>query len=261
RAGQRVTVRHLMRASAVKSANDAATALAEATVRGSVSDWAKAATAKARALGMRNTTFRNPHGLTQSGHLSTARDMAILGRRLYFDHPEYWALFSRKSTTAMGRTIRATNRRLLSQYRGADGIKTGYTRAAGFNLAASAQRGEKHVIAVMFGGRSVAQRTRRVTELLDMGFSRSPRHAKVIKPRGGTALAQMSPVPIERPEAPETLLGRVAKAVAPTAHAGTARSTATRFAPVKAELPSPRPGGRTQNHGVAMRAEFPPTRP
>ena len=93
RTGERVTIRNLMRAAAVKSANDAATALAEATA-GSVDAWAKMATAKARILGMPNTTFKNPHGLTQAGHLSTARDMATLGRRLFFDHPEYYNLFS-----------------------------------------------------------------------------------------------------------------------------------------------------------------------
>jgi D-alanyl-D-alanine carboxypeptidase len=87
RAGSRVTIRDLMRAAAVKSANDAAMALAEA-VGGSEDGFARMMTQKARALGMADTTFRNPHGLTQSGHLSTARDMATLGRRLFFDHPK-----------------------------------------------------------------------------------------------------------------------------------------------------------------------------
>jgi D-alanyl-D-alanine carboxypeptidase len=185
RAGSRVSVRHLMRATAVKSANDAAVALAEATVGGSVEDWARLANAKARLLGMTDTTFRNPHGLTQSGHLSTARDMAILGRRLFFDFPEYYNLFGRTKTHAFGKLIRATNRRLLNGYPGADGIKTGYTNAAGFNLVASARRGQEHVIAAVFGGRSSADRDRKVRRLLDMGFARSPSRRRRRRRRRG----------------------------------------------------------------------------
>ncbi|MEM6440244.1 MAG: D-alanyl-D-alanine carboxypeptidase family protein [Pseudomonadota bacterium] len=259
-AGQRVTVRHLMRAAAVKSANDAATALAEATVGGSVRDWARAANAKALALGMSSTSFRNPHGLTQSGHLSTARDMAVLSRRLFFDHPEYWSLFSRERTVAMGRTLRTTNRRFLGSYRGADGIKTGYTRAAGFNLAASAQRGDQHVIAVMFGGRSSAQRTQQMAKLMDMGFARSPRVAARIRPGPVATQLARAPLPEQRPQAPDTLLGRVAKAVTPSAAASTRVSTATRRAPRRSELPVSRPG-KAVAESLTVAVEFPASRP
>ena len=99
-------------------------------------------TRTAKALGMSRTTFRNAHGLTESGHLSTARDMTTLGRHLLYDFPQYYNLFSRTSTHAGIKTVNNTNRRLLAAYRGADGIKTGYTRAAGFNLVASAERGK-----------------------------------------------------------------------------------------------------------------------
>ncbi len=257
RRGQRVTIRHLLRASAVKSANDAAVVLAEATA-GSVEAWSRLATRRARDFGMMNTTLLNPHGLTQKGHLSTARDMALLGRRLFFDHPEYYNLFSRKRTTAMGRTIHATNRRLLSNYRGADGIKTGYTRAAGFNLVASAQRGHEHVIVSVFGGRSVAQRTQKVMELLDLGFSRSPTRVATIPPPPIGAVAA-APVPEMRPAPPQGLLARAASALAPAAHAATRSDSRSRLAPRRIKMPTARPGA--VSIGVAMRADPPPMRP
>ncbi|MDE0523424.1 MAG: D-alanyl-D-alanine carboxypeptidase [Boseongicola sp.] len=181
REGQKVKLRYLIRAAAVRSANDAATALGEA-VSGSEARFARRMNDMAKAMGLNKTTFRNAHGLTEQGHLSTARDMTVLGRHLFFDFPDYYNLFSRRSTSAGQKTVRNTNRRLLNAYRGADGIKTGYTRAAGFNLVASAERGGKRVIATVFGGRSVASRNQRVAELLDMGFSRAPNRVAVRKP-------------------------------------------------------------------------------
>ncbi len=178
-AGSRVSVRDLIRAAAVKSANDAATALGEA-VSGSEAEFARYMTRTAQAMGMKNTQFRNAHGLTQAGHYSTARDMALLGQRLFYDHPEYYNLFSRTRTTAAGRTINHTNRRFLNAYEGADGIKTGYTNAAGFNLVASARRGQERIIVSMFGGTSTAQRNGRVAELMNMGFKRAPSTAAVV---------------------------------------------------------------------------------
>lgn len=196
RAGRSIELRYLIRASAVKSANDAAAALAEA-VSGSEPAFARRMTATARAMGMSRTTFKNASGLTQSGHLSTARDMALLGRRLFFDFPEYYNLFSRTSTNAKIKTVYNTNRRLLAAYPGADGIKTGYTSAAGFNLVSSARRGQKRVIVSMFGGASSAQRNRKVAELMDLGFSRMPRSKSVRRPGSfqmptGTGAAQVA---------------------------------------------------------------------
>jgi len=181
KAGSRIQLRYLIRAAAVKSANDAATALGEA-ISGSEAAFARRMTRTARAMGMSRTTFKNAHGLTESGHLSTARDMTVLGRHLFYDFPEYYNLFSRKSTSAGIKTVNNTNRRLLGAYRGADGIKTGYTRAAGFNLVASAERGSERIIATVFGGRSTAWRNARVAELLDMGFERAPSRVAVRKP-------------------------------------------------------------------------------
>ena len=193
KAGQRIQLKYLIRGAAVKSANDAATALGEA-VSGSEAAFARRMTATAKRLGMKSSTFKNAHGLTQSGHVSTARDMTLLGRRLFYDYPQYYNLFSRRSTDAGVRNVANTNRKLLGSYRGADGIKTGYTNAAGFNLVASAERGNKRVIATVFGGRTSATRNARVAQLLDMGFGRvNPRLAE----RKPTKIA---PVTNEKPK-------------------------------------------------------------
>ena len=172
RVGQKVSIRYLIRAAAIRSANDAATALGEA-ISGSEVEFGKYMTRAARSMGMDNTTFKNANGLTASGHLSTARDMAVLGRRLIYDFPEYYHLFGRSSVVSLGRTLYNTNRKFLASYNGSDGIKTGFTSAAGFNLTASAKRGNKRVIAVVFGSGSVKLRTKRMTELLNIGFAKA----------------------------------------------------------------------------------------
>ncbi|KIC51902.1 D-alanyl-D-alanine carboxypeptidase family protein [Tateyamaria sp. ANG-S1] len=181
KAGSSIKLRYLVRASAVKSANDAATAIAEG-ISGSEAAFARRMNRTAKSLGMTRTTFKNAHGLTESGHLSTARDMTILGRHLFYDYPQYYNLFSRITTHAGIADVRNTNRRLLAAYKGADGIKTGYTRAAGFNLVSSAQRGDERIIATVFGGKSTASRNAKVAELLDLGFRRAPSRAPVRKP-------------------------------------------------------------------------------
>jgi D-alanyl-D-alanine carboxypeptidase len=193
KAGQRIALRYLIRGAAVKSANDAATALGEA-VSGSEKAFTRRMTETGRRLGMKNTTFKNAHGLTRSGHLSTARDMTLLGRRLFYDYPQYYNLFSRKTTHAGVKQVYNTNRKLLGNYRGADGIKTGYTNAAGFNLVASAHRGNKRVIATVFGGKTSSWRNARVAELLDMGFGRVDTRLAEQKP------AKIAPVVIEKPK-------------------------------------------------------------
>ncbi|MDB4185815.1 D-alanyl-D-alanine carboxypeptidase, partial [bacterium] len=150
KSGQKIAMRYLVRAAAVKSANDAATAIGEA-LSGSEARFARRMTRTAKALGMSRTTFKNAHGLTEKGHMSTAHDMTILGRHVLYDYPQYYNLFSRRTTDAGIREVANTNRRLLASYKGADGIKTGYTRAAGSNLVASAERGNKRIIATVFG--------------------------------------------------------------------------------------------------------------
>ncbi|MGJ8621298.1 MAG: serine hydrolase [Yoonia sp.] len=194
RSGQTIALRFLIRAAAVKSANDAATAIGEA-ISGSEEAFARRMNRTARAMGMTNTNFHNAHGLTQSGHLSTARDMTILGRHVIYDFPQYYNLFSRRSANAGVATVRHTNRRWLDSYAGGDGIKTGYTRAAGFNLVASAQRGQERVIATVFGGSSTSARNARITELMDMGFQRAPSRATVRRPQPPEAMVAGAAMP------------------------------------------------------------------
>lgn len=171
RAGQKIQLRYLIRAAAIKSANDAATAIGEFIAGGSEPAFAERMTRTAHAIGMGSTTFKNANGLTAKGHLSTAHDLTILGLRLFYDFPEFYNLFSRRSTDAGLATVNNTNRRFLDAYEGADGIKTGYTVPAGFNLTASAERDGKRLIATVMGGKSTDDRNRKMMKLLDKGFA------------------------------------------------------------------------------------------
>ncbi len=171
----------------VKSANDAAVVVAEA-LAGSESKFARLMNKKARALGMTRTSFRNASGLPNRRQLSTARDMARLAQALIADFPQFYRYFSERSFTFKGRTYKSYNR-LLANYDGTDGLKTGYTRASGYNLAASAVRNGQRLIAVVFGGRSASARDRHVAWLFDRGF------ADPIIVRGTPA-----PAPPEKPE-------------------------------------------------------------
>ena len=153
----------------VKSANDVATAVSE-NISGRERNFALKMTAKARSLGMSKTTFRNASGLPHRAQLSTAKDMSILARALIRDFPEYYHYFSTKSFKFKGKTYRSHNK-LLKTYQGADGFKTGYIRASGFNLVSSATRDGRRIIGVVFGGRSSTQRNRHMAQLLDKGFA------------------------------------------------------------------------------------------
>ena len=176
KSGQKIALRYLIRAAAVKSANDAAAAIGDA-IGGDPARFGAKMTKTAKALGMKNTTFKNANGLTAKGHLSTAHDMSIMGRRLFYDFPQYYNIFSRRSTDAGLATVNNTNRRFLDAYKGADGIKTGYTDAAGFNLTASAERNGVRIIATVFGGKSTADRNAKMAKLLDLGFAKAPANA------------------------------------------------------------------------------------
>ena len=219
RKGQRISLRHLIRAAAIKSANDAATAIGE-HISGSEGAFAQRMNRTAKALGMARSTFRNAHGLTQDGHLSTARDMNLLGRRLFYDFPEYYGLFSRLTEDAGMARVANTNRRFLENYRGADGIKTGYTSAAGFNLTASAERGNKRLIATVFGGTSTAQRNARISEIMDIGFGNAPATVRVTPPPP-VALDEVQGAPVETAQATPGGAGKTIRLV-------TARATSPR---------------------------------
>ena len=169
--GQKIKVRYLIRATGVMGSNDTSTALAE-HVSGSEKEFAKLMNVTAKKLGMENSSFLNAHGVTQTGHLSTPRDMAIALRALFFDFPTYFYLFSRRTASAGFKKVTHSGARFLANYRGADAFRHGYTRASGFSGAASAERGGIRIITVVFGGRSTATRNKEMAKLTDLGFKR-----------------------------------------------------------------------------------------
>jgi D-alanyl-D-alanine carboxypeptidase len=168
RAGESVTVSEAMQAMAVKSANDAAVAMAE-KLGGSESRFAALMTLRAQELGMQNTHFVNANGLPDSRQLTSARDIAILSRAVMRDYPQYYRLFSQQSFTFRGQTI-SNHNHLLGRMPGVDGLKTGFTNASGFNLAVSAVRDNRRLIAVVMGGPTTAQRDQNAEDLLLTGF-------------------------------------------------------------------------------------------
>jgi len=168
RRGDTISVENAIRALATKSANDIATVLAE-SIGGTERKFAKTMTRRARALGMKNTTFRNASGLPNRGQLSSAKDMATLARAMLNRHPDMYHYFSKKTFIYNGLTYK-THNKLMSRYAGMDGIKTGYIRASGFNLVASAKRAQNRVIGVVFGGKTPRSRDRHMKRLLDKGF-------------------------------------------------------------------------------------------
>ncbi|MEO1249910.1 MAG: serine hydrolase [Pseudomonadota bacterium] len=192
RVGDRIKVEQAIYALVTKSANDVATALGE-RLGGSEKGFAQKANEMARQLGMQNTTFRNAHGLPNREQKSTARDMAKLGQALIRDFPQYYHYFSTQRWTFRGTTYRSHNK-LMAKYPGMDGLKTGYIRAAGYNLVASAKRGELRLIGVVFGGRSSARRNNHMADILDRAFTSE---------RGQYLISQGSapsvPLPSKRP--------------------------------------------------------------
>ncbi len=173
RAGKTLRVEQAILGLVTKSANDASVVLAEA-LGGSEAKFAEMMTRKARELGMRNTVFRNSNGLPNMEQLTTARDFSILSRAMLSDHSRYYPYFSRRNFVYGGRSLNNHNR-LMSRYEGMDGIKTGYTVASGFNLAASAVRDGRRLVAVVLGGKSAASRDARMEAILDKAFDKPSR--------------------------------------------------------------------------------------
>jgi len=168
RAGETIRVEDALHAMAVHSANDMAVAVAE-RIGGTESEFASLMTLKAQQLGMLNTRYVNANGLPDNRQISSARDIAILTRALLRDYPQYYSFFSQQEFTFRGKTMVNTNH-LLGKMPGVDGLKTGFTNAAGFNLAASAIRNGHRLIAVVMGGSSGAVRNANVEGLLLTGF-------------------------------------------------------------------------------------------
>src|SRR5690606_991652 len=153
----------------VKSANDIATAGAE-TVGGSEAGFVAMMNAEAERLGMTSTHFDNPNGLPDLQHVSTARDLAVLGRAVWTDFPEYREYFGIPAIKTGKHVLRSQNK-LLEQYRGTTGMKTGFICASGYNMVASARRGGRTLIAVVLGATSSNARNETAARLLDQGFA------------------------------------------------------------------------------------------
>jgi D-alanyl-D-alanine carboxypeptidase len=169
REGQRVMIKDLLQASAIKGANDASTALAEA-ISGSELAFTKRLDEMAERLGMSRSSFMNAHGLTEKGHLSTAADTAILMVELIKKFPEEVLLLGQLNGTAAGKKIEHSAKRLLIDFEQAILAKTGYTRAAGFNGVLLAESGNRRLITVMFGGKSTKTMIAQISKLTTSGF-------------------------------------------------------------------------------------------
>jgi len=211
-AGKTVAVRDAMLAVVTKSANDMAVVLAEA-IAGSEAAFAERMTAKARQLGMRNTRFRNASGLPDPEQVTTARDLATLGMAVLRDYPRQYQVFSTHDFSFEGQT-HPNHNKLLGRYDGLDGIKTGYIRASGFNLVASAERGGRRLVAVVLGGNAPGWRDKHMAQLLDTAFRKRPAvmlastdktkpAAQVNGVAAGPALPSAGPAPAVRPIAKE----------------------------------------------------------
>ncbi|MEP3123221.1 MAG: D-alanyl-D-alanine carboxypeptidase, partial [Nisaea sp.] len=201
RKGDQITVKDAILALVTRSANDVATVVGEHLARSEV-NFAVAMTKKARTLGMTKTSFRNASGLPNRRQKSTARDMAKLGLRIQRDFPQYYHYFRTKKFTYKGRTY-GNHNNLLGRYSGTDGIKTGYTRASGFNLVSSVHQGDRHLIAVVFGGRTAKSRDRHMISLLNRGFKKAELIARNRTP---------APIPMARPAFDENGIVQLASA-------------------------------------------------
>ncbi len=204
RPGNTISARDAMLALITKSANDAAMVIAE-HIGGSQADFADRMTRTARALGMTRTTFTNPNGLPDTRQVTTARDMATLGLRIQRDFPDYYKYFATRSFS-YGKRRYGNHNRLLGRVKGVDGIKTGYTRASGFNLLSSMEVGNRRIVGVVLGARSGGSRNAFMTKILNRDVakatrSRSDQVAAVAgKPKGYNPAAAAKVVAMARPE-------------------------------------------------------------
>ncbi|HJU32191.1 MAG TPA: serine hydrolase [Hyphomicrobiaceae bacterium] len=263
--GEEIALIDAIKALITKSANDMAVAIAE-HIAGSEERFAELMTQKARQLGMTSTVFKNASGLPDPEQITTARDMIKLGLHLQDDYPKHYPLFALRTFTYKDETLHNHNT-LLENYEGTDGIKTGYTRASGFNLVVSVRRGKKHVVGAIFGGASAAARNAAMRTFLNMGLvkastvkTRQPAPLLIAaRPRpAGTQASAAVPTPrrVERPAAP-ALPAQAAPAPSPTELAA-APSPAIEIARVRSVLVSPRPGNAEAGH-PALRGTIPPS--
>src|SRR5258708_4624753 len=205
RPGQTIRVEDAIKGLVTRSANDAAVVIAEA-IGGDEDDFAKSMTRKARALGMTRTVYRNASGLPDDDQVTTARDQAILGRAIQDRFPRYYRYFSTSVFNYHGRSIRNHNH-LIGSVEGVDGIKTGYTRASGFNLVTSMRRGNRHLVGVVLGGRSGSSRDAIMRNLLAENLE------KAATKRTVAAITERSPADANADVAEDQARSRPAEAV------------------------------------------------
>ncbi|WP_224007300.1 D-alanyl-D-alanine carboxypeptidase [Aureimonas sp. SA4125] len=257
------------------SANDASVVIAE-HLAGSEARFAEQMTAKARQLGMRQTTFRNANGLPNPGQVTTARDMATLGIALREHFPREFAYFKTKSFNFRGRTINGHNR-LVGRIQGVDGIKTGYINASGYNLVSSLLRDDKKIVGVVMGGSTGAARDKKMANLLTKYLAQASTRtggpliaSRATEPRVTVAAAAPTfsyqpPSTVPLPRMRETINERIAEAYgadADAAHAiariaAPARPIVGRAA-LRAALAAPRPARLAPVHSLAPSRPVPP---
>lgn len=214
--GSYLTVEEGIYSLVTKSANDAATVIGE-HLAGTETRFAQAMTRQAHKLGMSNTTFKNAHGLPDREQKTTARDMAKLGLALREHFPEYYDYFSTRSYSFRGRRL-GNHNRVLGRVKGADGIKTGYINASGFNLVTSVQRDGKSIVAVVMGGRSGRSRDDHMVDLISRTLPKAsvrdsgPLIAAAKPTAYSYGVPKTPPIPEPRPMAPTSIDERIAMA-------------------------------------------------
>ncbi|MBL8575561.1 MAG: D-alanyl-D-alanine carboxypeptidase [Hyphomicrobiaceae bacterium] len=258
--GSTIALEDALLAIITKSANDVACTIGE-NIAGSEASFAERMTRTARRIGMSNTTYRNASGLPNPGQLTTARDQATLGRAIQERFPSYYRLFSTRSFAYRG-DVYGNHNRLLGRVEGVDGIKTGYTRASGFNLVTSAKMDGRHIVGVVLGGSSGGARDARMASLVENYIqvaSAGPRTSSVLARNDDEApvkVASNRPVDVERTLAPTPRVA-MPQEVAPTINTRILQPVA----PVRAATGAPMPLVQSYAAPEAARAPIPAPAP
>ena len=262
RPGQTIRVEDAIKGLVTRSANDAAVVIAEA-IGGGEDDFAKLMTRKARALGMTKTVYRNASGLPDDDQVTTARDQSTLGRAIQDRFPRYYRYFSTAAFNYHGQSIRNHNH-LLGSVEGVDGIKTGYTRASGFNLVTSMRRGNRHLVGVVLGGRSGGSRDAIMRSLLAENLEKASTNrtvAAITERNASDTSAEVADADAESPAqpaqaqvtsaAPEPVAGPPARSNAPAARSIFAAAAASVPPPQAKAEPAPLTSGVIQSQAIA----------
>jgi D-alanyl-D-alanine carboxypeptidase len=247
--GSTIPVDSAIRALVVRSANDVAVVVAEA-LGGSEQRFGELMTAKARELGMHSTTFRNASGLPDGQQVTTARDMVTLSVRVMQDFPQYYHYFGLQEFTYRG-TTHTSHNRLVRNYPGADGLKTGFIRASGFNVATTANRNGRRLVGIVMGGFSGASRDAHMADLLDRSFAR----AALRDQRSWIANTNFSrdfmtfsgsPQPIRQPTPSRPVIASSGVTLTPSSSSSNTASRPARASAAETPTPSPSPAARIE---------------